>query len=193
MKRGTVIAALVVLIAALAFFLSQNPNFLTSFAVADGDVGINVDLYPLSREISPGDDIRVSTRIDTDEEKIFDATITYTITDNKGIAVFQKSRTFAVEKTATAADTINIHRTLDPGPYLVDVEVAYKDKRKTEKDTFNVVSEPKEITFGSREAVLLLVILIMLIIFFVLLWVQNRRVSRIIKEHEKYDIEHIMK
>ncbi|MBI2134829.1 hypothetical protein HYU09_02485 [Candidatus Woesearchaeota archaeon] len=194
MKRGIAITVLVVIIAvASLFFLNQNTNFLTSFAIAEDNVGVNVDLYPLSREIKPGDDIRVSTRIDTGEKEILDVAISYTITDNRGIQVFQKSRTFAVEKTATVTDTLNIHRTLDPGPYLVDVEVSYKDKRKSEKDTFNVVAEPTEITFGNREAILLLIILIMLIIFFVLLWIQNRRVSRIIKEHEKYDIEHIMK
>ena len=193
-KKGTIIFALAALAAlVLILFLNQNTNFLTSLAIAEDNVGVNVDLYPLSREINPGDDIRVSTRIDTNEDEKLDATIIYTITDNKGVQVFQKSRTLAVERTAAVTDTLNIHRTLDPGPYLVDVEVSYKDKRKSEKDTFNVVAQPAEIKFGNREAILLLVILIMLIIFFVLLWVQNRRVSKIIKEHEKYDIGHIMK
>lgn len=194
-KKGTIIFALAALaVLALILFLSQDTNFLTSFAtVQDDNVNINVDLFPLSREIKPGDDIRVSTRIDADEDEILDATISYTITNNKGIAVFQKSRTLAVERTAAVTDTLNIHRTLDPGPYLVDVEVDYNGKKKTEKDTFNVVAEPQEITFGNREAILLFVILVMLIIFFALLWLQNRRVSKIIKEHEKYDIGHIMK
>lgn len=194
-KKGAIIFALAILaVLALILFLNQNTNFLTSFAtVQDDNVDINVDLFPLSREINPGDDIRVSTRIDTDEDEILDATISYTITNNKGIVVFQKSRTLAVERTAAVTDTLNIHRTLDPGPYLVDVEVGYDGKRKSEKDTFNVVALPAEITFGNREAVLLLVILIMLIIFFALLWLQNRRVSKIIKEHEKYDVGHLMK
>lgn len=208
MKRGAIVlAALIVLVFALFLQIKNNDdngyitslitaadNAITSFAVGeDGAVGINVDLFPLSREILPGDDVRVDTRIDTHDDEIVDVTISYTITNNKGMAVFQKSKTLAVERTAKVMDNLMIHRTLDPGPYLVEVEINYGDVRKLEKDTFTVVKVPVEVTFGNKEAVLLLIMLIMLTFFFVLLWIQHRRVNRILKEHEKADIEHIVK
>ena len=98
------------------------------------------------------------------------------ITNNKGIEVFQKSKTIAVSKTAKVTDNLMIHRTLDPGPYLVDVEVSYEDIRKVERDTFEVVSEPVALSFGYTEITFLLII--MLIIFFILLWIKNRRANK---------------
>ena len=208
MKRGTIVlAALIALVLALFLQIKNSDNNdpitslitaadnkITSFAVGEDDtVGINVDLFPLSREIRPGDDVRVDTRIDTHDDEIVDVTISYAITNNKGMVVFQKSKTLAVERTAKVMDNLMIHRTLDPGPYLVEVEINYGNVRKVEKDTFNVIKVPVEVTFGNKEAVLLLIMLIMLTIFFVLLWIQNRRVNKILKEHEKADIEHIVR
>lgn len=194
MKRGVII--LIILLAiGLIYFLDQNNNFITSFTTAQSDdVEVNVDLFPLSKEIQPGDDIRVATRIDTNEDEEVDVVISYTITNNKGIMVFQKSKTLAVERTAKVTDNLMIHKTLDPGPYLVDVEVSYKDKRKVERETFNVVAEPVKITFGDKEATLLLIVLIMLIIFFILLILQHRRLKRLFKglEREKIDVEDLM-
>lgn len=189
MDKGFI--ALTVLIV-LGLFALIDQNNITSFAVSSDGTRVVVDLYPLSREINQGGDIRVATRIDTDSDEEIDVTIEYTITNNQGIVVFQKSKTLAVQRTVTVSDQLMIHRTLDPGPYLVEVEVSYEGVRKIERDTFHVVATPVEVTFGNREALLLLIVLIMLIIFLILLWVQNRRVNKILKAHEKYDIEHVI-
>lgn len=193
MKRGIIILIVFLAIGSVFFLQAQNNNFITSFITAQTDkVEVNVDLFPLSREIQQGDDVRVVMRIDTHEDEGVDVSLSYTIINNKGLVVFQKSKTLAVKRTAKVFDYLMIHKTLDPGPYLVDVEVSYKDTRKLERDTFEVVAEPIEITFGDKEATLLLIVLIMLIIFFILLWIQNRRVNKILKAHEKCDIKNML-
>ena len=192
MKRS-IIVLIVFLVIGLIFLLDQNNNFITSFATKTDDIGVTIDLFPLSREIPPGGNIRVSTRIDTNTFEEIDVTLGYTITNNKGIVVFQKSKTLAVQRTAKVTDNLMIHRTLDPGPYLVDVEVMIGDRIIGERDTFQVVAEPVEVTLGNFETILLLIVFIMLIIFLIMLWIKNRRVKEILKAHEKCDIEHVIR
>ena len=192
MNKG-IIALIILFVLGLTFFLEQEYNMITSFAVSSTEnARVTIDLFPLSREIPVGGDIRVSTRIDTDTFEEIDVILRYTITNNKGIVVFQKSKTLAVQRTAKVTDNLMIHRTLDPGPYLVDVEVMIGDRILGERDTFNVVAEPIKVTLGNFEAYLLLIVFIMLVMFLILLWIQNRRVNKILKHHEKHDIEEIM-
>ena len=180
MDKGIIVLIIIVALGLIAFIDQKG---ITSFASLSGGTGVVVDLYPLSREISQGGNIRVATRIDTDTAEEIDVTIEYTITNNQGIVVFQKSKTLAVEQTVTISDQLMIHRTLDPGPYLVDVEVSYEGIRKIERDTFQVVAAPVEVTFDNKDS-LLSVMLVILLIFLILLWLQYRKVNRILKSHE---------
>jgi len=198
MKRGVIVLIVFLAIILIFFLQTQNNNFITSFATKTDNIDVKIDLSPLSREIKQGENIRVSTRIDTHDYDMIDVGMNYIITNDKGIVVFQKSRTLAVERTAKVIETLMIHKTLDPGSYLVDVEVKGTGRIKVERDTFEVVAEPvvaepSEITFGNKEATLLLIVLIMLIIFFILLWIQNRKVDKILKAHEKCDMEHVIR
>jgi len=192
MNKGIIV--LIVLFAlGFVFFLEQNSNFITSFAISQTEnTRVTIDLFPLSREIPPGGDIRVSTRIDTNTFEEIDVILRNTITNDKGIVVLQKSKTLLVQRTAKVTDYLRIHESLESGPYLVEVEIMIGDRIVGEKDTFYVVAEPVEVTLGNREALLLLVVLIMLIMFFILLWIQNRRVNKILKHHEKCDVEHVV-
>ena len=119
--------------------------------------------------------------------------MSYTITNDKGIVAFQKSKTLAVERTAKVTDNLMIHKTLDPGPYLVDVEASYDDTVKRERDTFTVVGLPAEPELNKYDSAMLLILIILMIAFIILLWVHNRRVNKMVKEHQKCDIEHVMK
>jgi len=179
MDKGIIVLIIIVALGLISFIDQKG---ITSFAVSSGGTGVVVDLFPLSREISRGGDIRVATRIDTDTAEEIDVTIEYTITNNQGIVVFQKSKTLAVKQTATISDQLMVHRTLDPGPYLVDVEVSYEGVRKIERDTFQVVAGPVD-TFDNKDS-LLSVMLVILLIFLILLWLQYRKVNRILKSHE---------
>lgn len=200
-KENFILAIVIIFSIVSILYLSQSDNLITSFitgvtgeATSDtDDLEVIIDLFPLSREIQQGDYIRVSARIDTNKDEEVDVTIEYTITNNKGLVVFQKSKTLAVERTAKVTDNLIIHKSLDPGSYLVDIEVSYDNNRKLERDTFHVVAEPVEITFGNKETTLLLILLIILIIFFILLWIQNKRIKKILETHEKCDIDHVMK
>ena len=166
-KKRNISVLVIILIITLIYSLQ------TQFVIAQNDsVQVNVDLFPLSRELKQGELIRAITRIDTNKNEMINIVISYSITNNKGIEVFQKSKTLAVSKIAKITDNLMIHRTLDPGPYLVDVEVIYEGIRKVERDTFEVVAEPVALAFGYRELTFLLIIV--LIIFLILLW-RNRR------------------
>ena len=195
MKRGTILVAVFLFLALVLVLNAKNNDFLTSFVTSEaGTFDINVDLYPLSREIQPGEGIRAATRIDTHKDEKVDVTIQYTITDNSGLTVFQKSNTLAVEKTAQVNENLMIHKSLEPGSYLVDVEVIYDSMRKTERDTFTVVKEKAEVSFTEKEATLLLVVLLMLIIFFILLVLQHRQLKKLFTglERKKIDIHELM-
>jgi len=201
MNKGIVVL-IVLLVLGLVFFMDQNGNLITSFATSQTEKGnvttivirllpfqknytspdINIDLFPLSREIRQGDDIRVATRIDTNDVRTVGATISYTITNDEGKVVYQKSRTLMVYITASIKDTLRIRKTLAPGFYNVEVEVIYKNIKAVERDTFTVVAGPVEdaktieILIGNKEA-LLLFVLIISIIFLIFLWIKKRRVS----------------
>lgn len=166
-KKG-ISVLLVLSIITLIYFLQ------TQFTTAQSDsVQINVDLFPLSRELKQGELIRAVTRIDTNKYEMVNIVISYSITNNEGIEVFQKSKTIAVSKTAKITDNLMIHRTLDPGPYLVDVDISYEDVRKKEREIFEVVADTIALAFGYRELTFLLIII--LIIFFILLWIKSKR------------------
>lgn len=168
-KKRSISVLLILSIITLIYFLQI--QFITA---QDDNVQVNVDLFPLSREIEKGELIRAVTRIDTNKNELIDIVINYTITNNGGLEVFQKSKTLAVSKTAKVTENyLMIHKSLDPGPYLVNVEVIYGDTRKVERATFNVVAEPVALAFGYRELTFLLIVI--LIISFILLWIKSKR------------------
>jgi len=212
MKRG-IIVLIVFIVLGLISFIDQNGNLITSFVTSQNEENkaiitirlsplqknyttpdIHIDLFPLSREIMRGDDIRVSTRIDTKDIRTVTATISYTITNDEGKVVHQKSRTLIVDTTASISDTLRIRKTLEPDLYMVEVEVRYKNIKVVEKDTFVVVEGPVDIaksletpkgatvfflemSGGNKGAILLLFVLILFIIVFILLWIKKRKVS----------------
>ncbi len=191
MKRGIILLAVILAIGLIFFLSSQNNNFMTSFAAKTDGIDVNIDLFPLSRELEAGDDVRTSVRIDTHRDDIVDVTLSYTITNDKGLLVFQKSETLAVRRAAKVADNLVIHRTLGPGSYLVEVEAIYDNNVKKERDTFTVVGLPSELS--KYDSAMLLILIILIIIFVILLWIHNRKVNKMVKAHEKCDIEHVMK
>lgn len=104
---------------------------------------VKVDIPQAYKEVEPGGELKVQiTLLNVGPGKRVDATPTYIIKDKQGKVIYESTETFAVEKQASYARSFKMPKDLEPGDYLMIVEVRYENSFAVSSELFKVV--PKQ-------------------------------------------------
>lgn len=145
---------------------------------------VKLDIPSAYKEVEAGGELKVQiSLLNVGPARIVDVTPVYLIKNVQGGAVYESSETFAVEKQASYVKSFKIPKELQPGDYLVIVEVRYANSFAVSSELFRVVA-PKEETALQKALkpgtvlVYTLIIVIGLMSLFVYLLMPKLKVSK---------------
>lgn len=104
-----------------------------------------IDIPSGYTEIEAGKELKAQiTLLNVGPPRKVDVTTTYTIKDRYGKIVHESSETFAVENQISFVKSFKIPERLEPGDYLLTVELIYENSFAVSSELFKVL--PKEIS-----------------------------------------------
>ncbi len=108
---------------------------------------VKIDIPSAYKEVKPGDEIKAQiTLLNVGPARKVDVTTTYLIKDKRGTLIYESSETFAVEQQTSFVKSFKIPEDMQPGDYLMVVEVRYENSFAVSSELFSVVE--KETIFG---------------------------------------------
>jgi len=103
---------------------------------------VKLDIPTAYSEVEPGGELRIQiTLLNVGAPGIVDVFVRYVIKDLNGNIVYEETETFSVEKQISYSKSFNIRDNLDPGSYVVVVEVTYADSFAVSSQLFKVVEK----------------------------------------------------
>ena len=142
-----------------------------------------VDITALYKKVEAGSDLKAQvTLLNVGPPKKVDVMINYIMKDKKGVVFYESSETFAVEKQTSYVKSFKIPKELQPGDYIVIVEVRYANSFAVSSELFKVAVAEGELallkTLKSKTVLTYtLVIFIGLMSLFVYLLIPKVKVS----------------
>ena len=101
-----------------------------------------IDIPSAYKELRPGDELKAQiTLLNVGPPRKVDVTTTYIIKDKKGKIIDEFSETFAVEVQSSFVKSFNLPDNLEPGDYIVIVELRYENSFAVSSELFRVVEE----------------------------------------------------
>ncbi len=112
---------------------------------------VKVDIPQAYKEVEPGSELKVQiTLLNVGPGKRVDVTPTYIIKDKQGKVIYESTETFAVEKQASYARSFKMPKDLEPGDYLMIVEVRYENSFAVSSELFKVVPKQAAVEKAAR-------------------------------------------
>ena len=103
---------------------------------------VKIDIPTAYSEVEQGSELKTQiTLLNVGAPRIVDVFVRYVIKDLSGNIVYEETETFSVEKQISYSKSFNIHDNLDPGSYVVVVEVMYADSFAVSSQLFKVVEK----------------------------------------------------
>lgn len=145
---------------------------------------VKLDIPSAYKEVEAGGELKVQiSLLNVGPARNVDVTPTYLIKNRQGGVVYESSETFAVEKQTSYVKSFKMPKELQPGDYLVIVEVRYANSFAVSSELFRIVA-PKEETALQKALksgtvlVYTLIIVIVLMSLFVYLLMPKLKVSK---------------
>lgn len=163
-----------------------------SYAASQANVALSVDIEPEYSIVSAGDRMIIQINlIQLGDQRRKDVTLSLSLIDNQGKAIYKSTETIALETRASLVSKLNVPENANNGIYNIDVKILdVKGENLIAQASKEIIIEKTKITRTEIYLIGIYLIVISLFIIMIILYKRNRAFIKISKQKvTKQDIQ----